>query len=138
MSVITVSEMHTFIVLGEICCTSWIKKRKNWQCSARLQKACTVKSERAAFCTIKDVIPFLPFKFSEIDGSSVCVFFIYIFIFSILLYTMAGVSSVDAVKRKIRSLQEQADGAEERAERLQKELLEYRKAREHVSVIHYP
>lgn len=45
---------------------------------------------------------------------------------------------MDAVKRKIRSLQEQADGAEERAERLQKELLEYRKAREHVSVIHYP
>lgn len=50
---------------------------------------------------------------------------------------MAGIGSLDAVKRKIRSLQEQADGAEERAERLQKELLEYRKAREHVRVFNY-
>lgn len=87
MSVITVPEMHSFIVLGEICCTSWIKKRKTWHCSARLQKACTVKSERAAFCTIKDVIPFLPFKFSEIDGSSVCVFFIYIYLYLVYCYT---------------------------------------------------
>lgn len=46
---------------------------------------------------------------------------------------MAGVTSLDAVKRKIKSLQEQADGAEERAERLQKELLAQRKAREQVS-----
>lgn len=47
---------------------------------------------------------------------------------------MAGVTSLDAVKRKIKSLQEQADGAEDRAERLQKELLAHRKAREQVSM----
>lgn len=47
---------------------------------------------------------------------------------------MAGASSLEAVKRKIKSLQEQADGAEDRAERLQKELLDQRKAREEVSM----
>lgn len=47
---------------------------------------------------------------------------------------MAGATSLEAVKRKIKSLQDQADGAEERAERLQKQLLEERKAREQVSM----
>lgn len=47
---------------------------------------------------------------------------------------MAGAASLEAVKRKIKSLQDQADGAEDRAERLQKELLEQRKTREHVSM----
>lgn len=47
---------------------------------------------------------------------------------------MAGATSLEAVKRKIKFLQEQADGAEERAERLQKELLAERKAREQVSM----
>lgn len=47
---------------------------------------------------------------------------------------MAGATSVEAVKRKIKFLQEQADGAEEKAERLQKELLAERKAREQVSM----
>lgn len=47
---------------------------------------------------------------------------------------MAGATSLEAVKRKIRFLQEQADGAEERAERLQKELLAERKTREQVSM----
>lgn len=47
---------------------------------------------------------------------------------------MAGVAPLDAVKRKIKSLQEQVDGAEERAERLQTELLGQRKAKEHVSM----
>lgn len=47
---------------------------------------------------------------------------------------MAGATSLEAVKRKIKSLQDQADGAEERAERLQKELLAERKAREQVSM----
>lgn len=46
---------------------------------------------------------------------------------------MAG-SSLEAVKRKIKSLQEQADGAEEKAERLQRELGLERKARESVSL----
>ncbi|XP_076863565.1 tropomyosin alpha-1 chain isoform X10 [Brachyhypopomus gauderio] len=43
---------------------------------------------------------------------------------------MAGLTSLEAVKRKIKLLQEQADGAEERAEKLQKELMVERKARE--------
>lgn len=47
---------------------------------------------------------------------------------------MAGVASLEAVKRKIRSLQEQADGAEESAQRLQTELLAQKKAREKVSM----
>lgn len=46
---------------------------------------------------------------------------------------MAGATSLEAVKRKIKYLQEQADDAEERSERLQKELLEEKKAREQVS-----
>lgn len=47
---------------------------------------------------------------------------------------MAGITSLDAVKRKIKSLQDQADQAEERAEQIQKELLAERKAREQVSM----
>ena len=47
---------------------------------------------------------------------------------------MAGATSLEAVKRKIKFLQEQADDAEEKAERLQKELLAQRKAREQVSI----
>lgn len=47
---------------------------------------------------------------------------------------MAGLTSLEAVKRKIKSLQDQADGAEERAERLQKDLGLERKARETVSL----
>lgn len=46
---------------------------------------------------------------------------------------MAGAASLEAVKRKIKSLQEQADVAEQRAERLQKELILQKKAREQVS-----
>lgn len=51
--------------------------------------------------------------------------------------TMAGATSLEAVKRKIKFLQEQTDGAEERSERLQKELLEQKKAREQVSVFFF-
>lgn len=47
---------------------------------------------------------------------------------------MAGLTSLEAVKRKIKLLQEQADGAEERAEKLQKQLVVERKAREAVSM----
>lgn len=47
---------------------------------------------------------------------------------------MAGLTSLEAVKRKIKSLQDQADGAEEKAERLQKDLGLERKARETVSL----
>lgn len=47
---------------------------------------------------------------------------------------MAGTTSLEAVKRKIKFLQEQADGAEERSERLQKELLAEKTAREQVSI----
>lgn len=47
---------------------------------------------------------------------------------------MAGATSLEAVKRKIKFLQEQADGAEERAEALQKDLLAQRAAREQVSI----
>nr|XP_019824290.1 PREDICTED: tropomyosin alpha-4 chain-like [Bos indicus] len=43
---------------------------------------------------------------------------------------MAGSSSLEAVRRKIRSLQEQADAAEERAGSLQRELDYERKLRE--------
>lgn len=46
---------------------------------------------------------------------------------------MAGATSLEAVKRRIKSLQDQADGAEERAERLQKQLIEERKSKDQVS-----
>lgn len=46
---------------------------------------------------------------------------------------MAGGSSLEAVKKKIKSLQEQADVAEERAALLQRELNQERSAREAVS-----
>lgn len=45
---------------------------------------------------------------------------------------MAGSSSLEAVRRKIRSLQEQADTAEERAGSLQRELDYEKKLRETV------
>lgn len=48
---------------------------------------------------------------------------------------MAGVKSLDAVKRRIKSLQEQADCAEDKAERLQTELIAQRKAKEQVSAL---
>lgn len=47
---------------------------------------------------------------------------------------MAGATSLDAVKRRIKTLQAQADSAEDRAERLQRELLAERKARDQVSM----
>lgn len=47
---------------------------------------------------------------------------------------MAGATSLEAVKRKIKFLQEQADVAEDRAERLQQELVAERKTREKVSM----
>lgn len=46
---------------------------------------------------------------------------------------MAGGSSLEAVKKKIKSLQGQADAAEERATLLQRELNQERSAREAVS-----
>lgn len=46
---------------------------------------------------------------------------------------MAGLTSLEAVKRKIKMLQEQADGAEVKVEKLQKDLAGERKAREAVS-----
>lgn len=46
---------------------------------------------------------------------------------------MAGGSSLEAVKKKIKSLQEQADSAEERASLLQRERNQERSAREAVS-----
>lgn len=45
---------------------------------------------------------------------------------------MSGPTSIDAVKKKIRVLQEQAEEAMERAERLQKEVEKERKAKEEV------
>uniref|UniRef100_A0A3P9MBP6 Uncharacterized protein n=1 Tax=Oryzias latipes TaxID=8090 RepID=A0A3P9MBP6_ORYLA len=45
---------------------------------------------------------------------------------------MAGMNSLDAVKRKIQCLQQQADEAEDRAESLQKELDNERELREKV------
>lgn len=50
---------------------------------------------------------------------------------------MAGTTSLEAVKRKIKFLQEQADGAEERSERLQKELLAEKTAREQVGIFFF-
>ena len=46
---------------------------------------------------------------------------------------MAGVNSLDAVKRKIKVLQQQADDAEEKAEVLQKRVEEEKRAREQVT-----
>lgn len=46
-------------------------------------------------------------------------------------------TSLEAVKRKIRFLQEQADGAEEKTERLQMQLLVEKKAREQVSIFFF-
>lgn len=47
---------------------------------------------------------------------------------------MTGASSLDAVKRKIKFLQEQADCAEEKSERLQRELIAERSVRAKVSI----
>lgn len=47
---------------------------------------------------------------------------------------MAGGSSLEAVKKKIKSLQEQADAAEDRASSLQRELNKERRAKETVSL----
>lgn len=46
---------------------------------------------------------------------------------------MAGGSSLEAVKKKIKSLQDQADVAEDRAASLQRDLNQERSARESVS-----
>lgn len=48
---------------------------------------------------------------------------------------MAAVSSLEAVKKKIKSLQEQADVAEDRAASLQRELIKETRAREAVSCL---
>lgn len=45
---------------------------------------------------------------------------------------MSGANRIDTVKKKIRVLQEQAEEAMERAERLQKEVEKERRAREEV------
>ena len=47
---------------------------------------------------------------------------------------MAGAISLESVKRKIKSLQDQAEVAEDRAERLKQELGLQKKAREEVSM----
>lgn len=51
---------------------------------------------------------------------------------------MAGGSSLEAVKKKIKALQSQADAAEERASLLQRELSQERSAREAVRAARDP
>lgn len=46
----------------------------------------------------------------------------------------AGLNSIDAVKRRIKDLQDQADDANERADQLQKDLEKERKTREEVKL----
>lgn len=99
-------------------------------CTVRLQKACALfcSSSRSFLHNQGRHLVSRPFLGNCAAAQSVVLFY------NIAVQrTMAGVTSLDAVKRKIKSLQEQADGAEERAERLQKELLAHRKTREQVS-----
>ena len=77
-------------------------------------------------CTIQSVIaPHLNFKEFLKQCIAQCV---------TSIDTMAGAISLESVKRKIKSLQDQAEVAEDRAERLKQELGLQKKAREEVSM----
>lgn len=96
----------------EIEGTSWTNSIR----SAHLQKACAQPRTSPRSLTVSRKIE--PLSKPTVAG------------------TMAGATSLEAVKRKIRLLQEKTDASEEKAERLQRELLANKKCREQVSIFY--
>lgn len=117
--------------------TSWTDRRHRRECVSLKSSRIVLPASAQLFSTIKDVTSLLVgFSETVLHLRAQVFFFVHpILVCRVKKITMAGATSLEAVKRKIKSLQDQADGAEDRAERLQKQLLEERKAREQVSML---